>query len=85
MQKRILIILSILLVSCNQLPDSKGEFNEVIIISSSLDKAIYHNDINRLFLGHVNTPSEEPLYKVKWIDEDNFKSYLGYKNLLFIN
>ena len=85
MQKNILIILSILLLSCNQLPDSKGEFNEIIILSSSADKAIYYNDINAMFSGYVNTPSEEPLYKVKWIDGDKFKYYLGYKNLLFIN
>jgi len=85
MQKNILIILSILLLSCNQLPDSKGEFNEIIILSSSIDRAIYYNDINTLFSGYVNTPSEESLYKVKWIDEDKFKYYLSYKNLLFIN
>ena len=85
MQKKIVFILLILFISCNRLPESKGEFNEIIIVSSNADKRIFLNDLNELLGGHINTPSEEPHYMLKWIDEDKFQYYLGYKNILFLN
>ena len=60
MQKKILIILSILLVSCNQLPDSKGEFNEIIIISSIEDKKILEPIVDEyIFESVLYTPEPE--------------------------
>ena len=85
MQKKIIFILLMLFVSCNRLTESKGEFNEIVIISSDIDKKIYLDDINQLLGGHINTPSEESKYILKWIDEDKFQYYLGYKNILFLN
>ena len=74
-----------LFVSCGRLPDSKGEFNEIIVISSKEDRSIYENDINNLFGEYINTPSEESLYILKWVDEDKFQYYLSYKNILLVN
>tara|TARA_Y100001970_G_scaffold59721_1_gene76057 strand:+ start:7970 stop:8929 length:960 start_codon:yes stop_codon:yes gene_type:complete len=85
MQKKIIFILLMLFASCNRLPESKGEFNEIVIISSDIDKKIYLDDVNQLLGGHINTPSEESKYILKWIDEDKFQYYLGYKNILFLN
>ena len=85
MQKKIILIFLILFVSCGRLPDSKGEFNEIIVISSKEDRSIYENDINNLFGEYINTPSEENLYILKWVDEDKFQYYLSYKNILLVN
>ena len=85
MQKKIILIFFILFVSCGRLPDSKGEFNEIIVISSKEDRSIYENDINNLFGEYINTPSEESLYILKWVDEDKFQYYLSYKNILLVN
>tara|TARA_Y100000996_G_scaffold317126_1_gene253310 strand:- start:96 stop:1049 length:954 start_codon:yes stop_codon:yes gene_type:complete len=85
MQKKIILIFLILFVSCGRLPDSKGEFNEIIVISSKEDRSIYENDINNLFGEYINTPSEESLYILKWVDEDKFQYYLSYKNILLVN
>ena len=85
MQKKIILIFFMLFVSCGRLPDSKGEFNEIIVISSKEDRSIYENDINNLFGEYINTPSEESLYILKWVDEDKFQYYLSYKNILLVN
>jgi len=85
MQKKIIFILLMLFVSCNRLPESKGEFNEIVIISSDIDNKIYLDDVNQLFGGYINTPSEESIYIIKWVDEDKFQYYLEYKNILFLN
>ena len=78
MQKKIVILILLLLLSCTQLPDSKGEFNEIIILSSSIDRTIFSHHIDKLFSGYINTPSVEPLYRVKWIDEKKFKYYFPF-------
>ena len=74
-----------LLASCSRLPESKGEFNEIIIISSEVDKNIYLDDVNQFLEGYIKTPSEESKYILKWIDEDKFQYYLRYNNILFLN
>ena len=68
-----------------RLPESKGEFNEIIIITSEQDKGIIYDDVNEIFGEVINTPSEEPIYSVKWIELSKFKYYLDYKNILFLS
>jgi len=84
MQKTLILII-LLLFSCNTLSDSKGEFNRIVIIVSEEDKFLVENNIDNLFSEVINTPSEEKLFKPKWIKPESFKNYLEYKNLLFIS
>lgn len=85
MQKTIIVLFFILFFSCSRLPESKGEFNEIIIVASNEDKIVVNRSINQLFSEYINTPIEEPLYKLKWIKPENFNRYLEYSNLLFIS
>tara|TARA_B100000941_G_scaffold112156_1_gene78737 strand:- start:1452 stop:2402 length:951 start_codon:yes stop_codon:yes gene_type:complete len=85
MQKNLIYTLLIFLFSCGRLPESKGEFNEIIIITSEEDKDIIYYDVNEIFGEVINTPSEEPIYSVKWVEPNKFKYYLGYKNILFLS
>ena len=85
MQKKIIYLLIFLLSSCNQLKDSVGNFNEIVILTSSEDKNYIYNEVNKLFSKYVNTPIEEPCYDVKWADSKDFKKYLEYKNVFLIS
>ena len=49
MQKKIIILVLLLAISCQRLPDSKGKYNQIIIISSNEDKKIYYNQVEKLF------------------------------------
>ena len=83
--QKILILFLVLICSCNRLPDSKGDFNEVIIISSIKDKKIIFNRVDSLFSDYINTPNIENLYDTKWADIENFNDYLDYRNIIFFS
>ena len=85
MQKTVIILFCLFLVSCKNLRDSKGDYNEVLLISSYKDKDISSNYIEKIFSESVYTPTEEFLYSLKWIKPDEFKKYLKYRNLVFIS
>ena len=84
MQKNI-ILLFLIFYSCSYLPDSKGDFNVINIIASTEDKLLIEHDIVSLFSDYINTPSEEKLYTLNWVEPKFFNDYLDYKNLLFIS
>ena len=85
MQKAIIILFSLYVFSCAHLRDSKGDYNEVLILSSYLDKTISFKYIENIFSESIHTPSEEFLYATKWIDPDEFKNYLKYRNVIFLS
>ena len=86
MQKKInIIFIIILLVGCNHLNESKGDYNEIIIVTSNEDKRIIQTYVDKMFYGYINTPHEEKIYNTKWINIDLFKDYLNYKNILFVS
>ena len=85
MQKAVIFLFCLFLFSCKNLRDPKGDYNEVLLISSYKDKEIASNYIQKIFSESVYTPSEEFLYHTKWIKPDNFEKYLKYRNLIFIS
>ncbi|MBI45824.1 MAG: hypothetical protein CMG66_06655 [Candidatus Marinimicrobia bacterium] len=85
MQKKIFIIFFLILLSCSGLKDSKGKYNEIVIVSSKKDKNICFSYLEEIFSETVHTPIEERLYDIKWIDPLNFKDYLNYSNVIFVS
>ena len=85
MQKKIIFILIFLLLNCTQLNESKGEYNEVVIITSEIDKKIIKSHIEKIFYSYIHTPFEENVYNLQWGDVSKFKDYLNYKNLFFVS
>ena len=73
MQKAIIILFSLYVFSCAHLRDSKGDYNEVLILSSYLDKTISFKYIENIFSESIHTPSDE------------FKNYLKYRNVIFLS
>ena len=85
MQKKIIFILIFLLLNCSQLNEGKGAFNEIVIITSEVDKLVIESHIEKMFYSYINTPFEENVYNLQWADVNKFKDYLNYKNLFFIS
>ena len=83
--QKILILLLVLIYSCDKLPDSKGGYNQVVIVSSDNDKPIIFDRINNLLSDYINTPNEEKLLEAKWISSKNFIDYLNYRNIIFFS
>jgi len=84
MQKKIIFILT-LLFSCNKIPDAVGTNNEIIILSSLNDKDSIQDKITNFFSIYLKTPTDEPIYKLKWIDPLNFKDFSTHKNILAVS
>ena len=68
-------------MSCNYLNESKGNINEIIIVTSEEDKHVLKTYIDNMFHGYVNTPYEEKIYNTKWINVKSFKEYIDFKNI----
>ena len=87
MHKGIIFLLILILISCeSKLDDSKGKFNDLVIISSLEDRSILEEIIdNNIFMDTIFTPEPEPLLNKIWIKPEQFKFYKNYSNLVFIS
>ena len=83
--QKILIFLVTLFFSCHKLPVPVGDDNEIIIIASESYKRIISTLISPLFENFINTPVEENIYSINWINSLEFNSYMKYKNILVIS
>jgi len=83
--QKIVIYLFLFFVSCNKMPVSIGKDNQIIIISSKADKSIISPLIMPLFETSINTPVEESIYAVNWVDPVDFNNYMKYKNILILS
>ena len=84
MQKTIIIIL-FLVFSCSRIPSSNGDNNEIVIFCSDEDKGLIKFKIDDTFSNYINTPTEENIYKLSWINPVDFKKYKFHKNILIIS
>ena len=87
MCKKIILLLIFILFSCESAKKSpKGNFNDLVILSSIEDKMILENIIdNSIFLDTIFTPEPESVFNKIWIQSDQFKHYKEYSNLLLIS
>ena len=67
MQIKIIILIYFLLSSCNSLPDSKGAYNELSIVSSDEDREYVELFISNVFNDSIYTPILESSYKINYI------------------
>ena len=87
MYKKIILLLIFILFSCeSSKKPAKGNFNDLVILSSVEDKIVLENIINNnIFLDTVFTPEPESVFNKIWIQPDQFKYYKEYSNLLLIS
>ena len=86
MQIKIAIIfICILLVSCNNLPDSKGDYNELSIISSIEDRQYVDLYISNIFNDSIYTPILKNSYNINHINPGDFIENKLNKNIIIIS
>ena len=87
MYKQIIFLLIFFLISCeSKKKDSKGNFNDLVILSSFEDRIILEEIINNnIFLDTFFTPEPEPFLNKIWINPNQFKFYKEYSNLLLLS
>ncbi|MAR14937.1 MAG: hypothetical protein CMG21_00565 [Candidatus Marinimicrobia bacterium] len=87
MYKKITLLLIFILFSCeSNKKTSKGNFNDLVILSSIEDRMMLENIINNnIFLDTIFTPEPESIFNKIWIKPDQFKHYKEYSNLLLIS
>ena len=83
-KKIIFSVCALIFVGCNKsFPESRGEFNEIIIVSSSEDKELLEPLIDDyIFDCIIHTPEPELCYTKNWITPDGFKYYKEYSNII---
>ena len=83
-KKLIFIICLLIFISCNKsFPDSKGEFNEIIIVSSLEDKQLLEPLIDDYIFDYtIHTPEPEFVYTKNWITPEGFKHYREHSNII---
>ena len=83
-KKLIFILCPLIFISCNKsFPDSKGEFNEIIIVSSLEDKQLLEPLINDYIFDYtIHTPEPEFVYVKNWITPEGFKYYREHSNII---
>ena len=86
-KKIIFIAFIFIFISCEKsVSESKGEFNEIIIVSSLEDKQFLEPIINDYIFDYIiHTPEPEFLYTKNWITPDGFKYYKEHSNIIIIS
>jgi len=85
MQKKIIYLILLFILTCSKLPESVGLENDIVIFSSLEDKAEIDFKVNDMFNDYINTPIEENKYNLKWIKPNDFKNYKYYKNIIILS
>ncbi len=80
-----LIFIYILLVSCNNLPDSTGDYNELSIISSIEDRQYVDLYISNIFNDSIYTPILKNSYNINHINPVDFIENKLNKNIIIIS
>jgi len=87
MCKKIIFLLILILFSCQSKEKApKGNFNDLVILSSVEDRLMLEKIIdNNIFLDTIFTPEPESIFNKIWIKPDQFKYYKEYSNLFLIS
>ena len=87
MHNKVIILIFLFLLGCkSSLSESKGDFNEVIIVSSIEDREIIEPILDEyMFDDFLYTPEPERVYKKTWINPEGFDYYKEFSNIIIIS
>ena len=74
-------------ISCtHDMEESKGNFNDIIILTSIEDRLFIEKKVNQtIFIDTLFTPEPEVVYNKIWIKPEQFKFYKNHSNILIIS
>ena len=79
-KKLLILVLALFFNNCETKNDSIGDFNEIVVATSHIDKDLVYPYISSILLKYINTPLEEEIFKIKWIDAKDFFVKEAYVN-----
>ena len=82
MQKIILISIVFIIGSCTYLPESEGQANEIIVITSLEDRILIEPLLSDVFSHTIYTPQAEQDFILKYRNPWEIKSYKEYGNII---
>lgn len=83
MLKRLLLILPFIIFSCEKTkPVAQGGDNEIVIISSKIDKPQIASILSNILSDTLYTPQAEPYYKLIWVEPERFHDVKDYVNVI---
>ena len=85
MQKNIILFLFLFIYSCNNLPNSLGKDNEIIVIVSPQDKDYIEGAVDDLFGHKIYTPQPENEFVYNYKSPWDIKSVNNYANILILS
>ena len=85
MQNNLLIPITFLFLSCTYLPESKGQANEIIVITSPEDKIFIEPLLSDLFSQTIHTPQLEQIFDLKYRKPWDFEIYEDYANIIIVS
>jgi len=81
----LIILTGLLLISCDYVPDYRGEMNELIIFCSPEDREGIQPALDSLFSQAISTPQPESILNISWADPWDFNDYQLRPNLLVVS
>ena len=86
MSKKIIFLYILLILNaCNSKHQSVGQFNDLTIVTSSEDRDYIYPYLSKIIDKSINTPLEEKVFNVKWVDANNFFDYKYNNNIILIS
>ena len=85
MSKILILIFILLISSCNKLPESKGKYNEITVVSSFEDRDYAKLFIGGIFNDSIYTPILQNSYIINYINPKNFTNNKLNKNLIIFS
>jgi hypothetical protein len=79
-----LLLYLLIHTGCNLTPEGKGEFDEIIVFSDSLDWFEYKISLESIFSREYKTPVLEKEYILTWRTTKYFEDFKEYRNVIFL-
>jgi len=83
--KVVIAFIFIFMFSCNRMPESKGAYNELSIISSDEDREYISLFISNIFNDSIYTPILKSSYDINYINPHDFIDNKYNKNIIIIS
>ena len=83
MLRHILFVITFIILSCEKpLPVAQGGDNEIVVVTSKLDKPQIGYIMSNILTDTLFTPQAEPYYKIIWVEPERFNDVKNYVNVV---
>ena len=80
-----IIFLTFFIFSCNFKSESQGSIDDILIVASEQDKPLIEPYFEEIFNIKINTPQEEKIFNLIWIEPWDIKKFKKYYNIILVS